>query len=63
MQLADIEILLKQEMTSVAVQAVAQPLPGEYNYGRAVGIYAGLFKALQLILDKQAEDEKARNNT
>lgn len=62
MQIGDIEAMLKQEMTSVAVQAVAQPLPGEYNHGRSVGIYAGLFRALELILEKQAEDERAKNN-
>ncbi len=62
MQIGDIEVMLKQEMADAAVQAVAQPLPGEFGYGRSVGMYAGLFRALQLILEKQAEEEKARNN-
>ena len=42
----------------LAHEALQQPQPGEFNYGRAVGLYAGLELAKRVLLDTVAEAER-----
>lgn len=51
---------LEREQAKLAHEALQQAQPGEFNYGRAVGIYAGLELAKRVILD--AVDEKERKD-
>ena len=56
-----VEILLKRledEQKTLAIEALSRPQgKDKYDYGRVVGIYAGLEQAKNLILDIMAEKE------
>jgi len=56
-----VEILLKRledEQKTLAIEALSRPQGKDnYDYGRVVGIYAGLEQAKNLILDIMAEKE------
>jgi hypothetical protein len=39
-----------------------QPLPGEFNYGKAVGMYAGLELAKRVLVDTVAEKDRREFN-
>lgn len=56
-----VEILLKRledEQKTLAIEALSRPQGTDgYDYGRVVGIYAGLEQAKNLILDTLAEKE------
>lgn len=62
MRVEDVLTLLKNEQAAIAVQAVEKPSADLFAYGRAVGMYAGLEKAMALILGKIDEQER-RDNT
>lgn len=49
---------LEQEQASLAQQTLQQPGPGEFNYGKAVGMYAGLERAKRVLLDLVTERDK-----
>lgn len=51
---------LKEEQALLARQTLEQPVPGDFNYGKAVGMYAGLEIAQRVLLD--AFDEKDRRD-
>ena len=56
-----VEILIRRiedEQASLAKDALSRPQGKDaYDYGRVVGIYAGLEQAKNLILDTMAEKE------
>ena len=56
-----VEILLRRledEQKTLAIEALSRPQGKDsYDYGRVVGIYAGLEQAKNLILDIMAEKE------
>jgi hypothetical protein len=56
-----VEILLKRledEQKTLAIEALSRPQGKDsYDYGRVVGIYAGLEQAKNLIQDIMAEKE------
>jgi hypothetical protein len=56
-----VEILLRRledEQKTLAIEALSRPQGKDsYDYGRVVGIYAGLEQAKNLILDTMAEKE------
>jgi len=56
-----VEILLKRledEQNTLAIEALSRPAGKDsYDYGRVVGIYAGLEQAKNLIQDIMAEKE------
>lgn len=49
---------LKDEQTKLAHQALEQPIPGDFNYGKAVGMYAGLELAQRVLIDLVAEKDR-----
>lgn len=49
---------LEVEQAALARQALEQPLPGDFNYGKAVGMYAGLEMAKRVLIDLVAEKDK-----
>lgn len=49
---------LEAEQASLARQSLEQPVPGEFNYGKAVGMYAGLEVAKRVLIDLVAETER-----
>lgn len=49
---------LEAEQASLAAQTLKQPLPGDFHYGRAVGMYAGLELAKQVLVDLVAERDR-----
>lgn len=49
---------LKDEQTMLAQQALEQPTPGDFNYGKAVGMYAGLEIAQRVLIDMFAEQDR-----
>ena len=49
---------LEQEQSALANQTLQQPVPGEFNYGKAVGMYAGLELAKRTLLDLVAERDR-----
>lgn len=49
---------LEMEQAKLAHDALQHPQPGEFNYGRAVGLYAGLEIAKRVLIDTVAEKER-----
>lgn len=49
---------LEAEQAKLAHDALQHPQPGEFNYGRAVGLYAGLEMAKRVLIDTVAEKER-----
>ena len=49
---------LEMEQAKLAHDALQHPQPGEFNYGRAVGLYAGLEMAKRVLIDTVAEKER-----
>jgi hypothetical protein len=50
---------LEAEQSSVAVEAMERPSgKTEFDYGRVIGIYAGLQRAKEVLLNTVAEAEK-----
>lgn len=49
---------LEREMAKVAHETLQSPVPGDFNYGRAVGVYAGLEMAKRALLDLVAEKDR-----
>lgn len=49
---------LEQEQALLAHQSLQQPLPGDFNYGKAVGMYAGLEQAKRILIDLVAEKDR-----
>jgi hypothetical protein len=49
---------LEAEQATLARQTLEQPIPGEFNYGKAVGMYAGLELAKRILIDTVAEKDK-----
>ena len=50
---------LEAEQSAVAVEAMERPSgKTEFDYGRAIGIYAGLQRAKEVLLNTVAEAEK-----
>lgn len=62
LSIAEIEVLLKKEMSATAEEALTQARPGDFHYGRAVGMYAGLSKAMALIAEEHTRKEREKNN-
>lgn len=53
---------LEAEQAKLAHQSMEQPLPGEFNYGKAVGMYAGLELAKRVLVDTVAEKDRREFN-
>lgn len=49
---------LEAEQASLARQTLEQPVPGEFSYGKAVGMYAGLEIAKRALVDLVAERDR-----
>lgn len=49
---------LDVEQNKLAHEALQHPQPGDFNYGKAVGMYAGLEMAKRALLDLVAEKER-----
>lgn len=49
---------LEAEQATLARQTLEQPQPGDFNYGRAVGMYAGIDVAKRVLVELVAEKEK-----
>lgn len=49
---------LETERARVAHEALQQPQPGDFGYGKAVGMYAGLELAKRVLLDLIDEKER-----
>lgn len=49
---------LDQEQAKLAHEALQQPQPDLFNYGKAVGLYAGLEQAKRVLLDLVDEKER-----
>ena len=49
---------LEAERAKLAHEALQHPQPGEFNYGRAVGLYAGIEMAKRILIDTVAEKER-----
>lgn len=49
---------LEAEQAKLAQQTLEQPVPGEFNYGKAVGIYAGLEVAKRVLTDMVSEKDR-----
>lgn len=49
---------LEAEQVTLARQSLEQPQPGDFNYGKAVGMYAGLELAKRSLIEMVAEKEK-----
>ena len=49
---------LEQEQASLAHQSLQQPIPGDFHYGKAVGMYAGLEVAKRVLIDLVAEKDR-----
>lgn len=58
MRLENLLQRLEAEQATLARQALEQPQPGEFNYGKAVGVYAGLEVAKRVLIDMVAEKDK-----
>lgn len=50
---------LDHEQAKLAHEALQHPQPGEFNYGRAVGLYAGLDLAKRVLMDMVADKERS----
>lgn len=53
---------LEQEQAVLAHQSLQQPQPGDFNYGKAVGMYAGLELAKRVLIDLVAEKDRREFN-
>lgn len=53
---------LEAEQSSLARQSLEQPIPGDFNYGKAVGMYAGLEVAKRVLIDLVAEQDRRTFN-
>ena len=49
---------LEAEQAKLAMETLQRPVPGEFNYGKAVGMYAGLEMAKQCLIDLVAERDR-----
>lgn len=49
---------LEQEQATLAHQSLQQPIPGDFHYGKAVGMYAGLEMAKRVLIDLVAEKDR-----
>lgn len=49
---------LEAEQSKLAHEALQHPQSGEFNYGRAVGLYAGIEIAKRILIDTVAEKER-----
>jgi hypothetical protein len=49
---------LEAEQVTLAQQSLEQPIPGDFNYGKAVGMYAGLEMAKRVLIDMVAEKDR-----
>ena len=49
---------LEQEQATLAHQSLQQPIPGDFHYGKAVGMYAGLELAKRVLIDLVAEKDR-----
>lgn len=49
---------LSEEQTRFAHEVMQQPALGDFNYGKAVGMYAGLEMAKRILLDLVDEKER-----
>lgn len=49
---------LEQEQATLAHQSLQQPIPGDFHYGKAVGMYAGLEVAKRVLIDLVAEKDR-----
>ena len=49
---------IEAEKTKVAAEAMQTAKPGEFHYGRAVGVYEGLDRAANLLLEIFSERNK-----
>ena len=49
---------LEQEQATLAHQLLQQPIPGDFHYGKAVGMYAGLELAKRVLIDLVAEKDR-----
>lgn len=49
---------LEAEQATLAHQSLQQPLSGDFNYGKAVGMYAGLELAKRVLIDLVAEKDR-----
>jgi hypothetical protein len=53
---------LEAEQATLARQTLEQPIPGDFNYGKAVGMYAGLELAKRALIDLVAEKDRREFN-
>jgi hypothetical protein len=55
-----VEIKIEEEMAKLARAAMEQPSSDLFTHGKSVGVYQGLKRALQIVLDtrKDAEDKQ-----
>lgn len=53
---------LEQEQATLARQSLETPQPGDFNYGKAVGMYAGLELAKRVLIDLVAEKDRREFN-
>lgn len=53
---------LEAEQAELARQTLEQPIPGDFNYGKAVGMYAGLEVAKRALIDLVAEKDRREFN-
>jgi hypothetical protein len=50
---------LETEQAAMAVEALERPSgKTEFDYGRAVGLYAGIQRAKEILINTVAEDDK-----
>ena len=49
---------LEEEQATLARQTLEKPIPGDFNYGKAVGMYAGLELAQRVLIDLVAEKDR-----
>lgn len=59
MKLETILQRLDLEQAKLAHEALQHPQPGDFNYGRAVGLYAGLDVAKRVLMDMVADKERS----
>lgn len=59
MKLETILQRLELEQAKLAHEALQHPQPGDFNYGRAVGLYAGLDVAKRVLMDMVADKERS----
>ena len=58
MRLENLLQRLEQEQATLAHQSLQQPIPGDFHYGKAVGMYAGLEVAKRVLIDLVAEKDR-----